>query len=154
MNSRAFACIICIASFLLPGLLQAQGPSASLVSPGTSAVDMKGVRHYSKDYPRQHPPWLDDEIRAIPPSYPYADRAKHHEGVGWFRLILNSKTGNVTNVTVMKSTGFPTLDNAAMSAFRLWRWKAGKWKEIQVPVIFQMRSGPPQLPPGAVPLSR
>jgi TonB family protein len=70
--------------------------------------------------------------------------------MGIFRLTLDLKTGAVTRVTIVKSTGFLTLDRAAMAAFRRWRWKPGKWKEIDMPIRFSLSSSRPRLPPGAV----
>ena len=72
---------------------------------GTSAVDTKGVRHRSVDYPRERPPWLYDMIKAIAPGYPDRDRILRHQGEGLFRLMLDPKTGSVIKVAVIKSTG-------------------------------------------------
>jgi TonB family protein len=60
-----------------------------------------------------------------------------------FQLKLDLKTGLVTKVTVINSTGFPALDTSAVTALRQWRWKAGKWKEIEFAVAF----GGSPLPP-------
>jgi hypothetical protein len=70
-------------------------------------------------------------------------------GTGLYRQYIDLKTGAVTNVAVVKSTGVATLDNSAMAAFGKWRYKPGKWKEIDLPVTFTMMSRPPRLPPGA-----
>ena len=117
-----------------------------------SAVDAKGVRHKAQDYPRNHPPWMDDRVEAIAPSYPYEDRLHHHEGVGLFQLMLDVRTGYVTKVMIVKSTGFKTLDESAAAAFRRWRWRPGRWKEIDMHVDFTMGALP--LAPGAAPLPR
>ena len=53
-----------------------------------------------------------------------------------FQLKLNLKTGYVTNVTVVRSAGFAELDTSAVAALRQWRWKPGKWKEIEMAVAF------------------
>jgi hypothetical protein len=39
-------------------------------------------------------------------------------------------------VTVVRSTGFAELDTSAVAALRQWRWKPGKWKEIEMAVEF------------------
>lgn len=119
---------------------------------GTSAVDANGVRHQAVDYPRERPPWLYDTVKAVAPSYPDRDRILRHEGDGLFQLMLDLKTGSVTKVTVIKSTGFQTLDTSVIASLRQWRWKAGKWKEIDIPVGFtigSVRRPPwvPRLPP-------
>jgi TonB family protein len=110
---------------------------------------MRGVRHSSKDYPKGSPPWLGDLISGVAPEYSYSDRAAHHQGRGFFLLSVDLKTGAVANIRVAQSTGFKTLDDSAMSAFRRWRWKPGKWKEVDIPVTFEIRRSAP-LPPGAV----
>jgi TonB family protein len=118
-------------------------------NPDTSAVDAKGVRHYREDYPQHHAPWmLDDTIRAFGPDYPRSDRMRYHQGIGLFRLTLDLKTGAVSRVTILRSTGFSTLDSCAVAAFRHSLWKPGKWREINIPVTFQMSSGPRPLKPG------
>jgi TonB family protein len=101
----------------------------------SAAIDAKGVAHLSTEY-GEHPPWMDDVIHSVTPDYPYSSRAQRNEGTGQFRLILDLKTGAVTNVMVIRSTGFPGLDRSAIAAFRQWRWKPGRWKEIGLPYTF------------------
>jgi TonB family protein len=148
------ALVIALALVIPSSVLNAQVRSAYLSPVGTSAMDIKGVRHHGNDYPRKHPPWMDDQVQAFAPDYPYVDRALHHEGTGLFRLTLDINTGSVSQARLLKSTGFRTLDNCAIASLRRWRWKAGKWKEIDMPVTFKMGLGPPKLPAGATPLPR
>ena len=103
---------------------------------GQSAIDASGVQHSAKSYPGQRPPWDDDRVKTVPPEYSFWDRMKRHVGSGRFRLHLDLKTGAVTKVDTLQSTGFASLDKSAISAFRQCRWKPGKWKEIEVPVTF------------------
>jgi len=119
-----------------------------------SAVDANGVHHDGKDYPHgQHLPWLDDIIQAYSPHYPVGDRVQRNQGPGVYRLTLDLNTGSVTDVTVLKSTGIGSLDGCALSAFRRWRWKPGKWKQIDIPVLFQISRHAPKFP-GATPLPK
>jgi TonB family protein len=126
-------------------------PSEAFLTQGqpTSAIDAKGIRHSAPS--ETAAPWLNDRIKAIAPEYSYADRAQRHVGTGQFHLVLDLNTGVVTRITVIKSTGFPTLDTSAVAALRQWRWKPGRWKEIDLPVAFILRQtyAPP---PGSVPL--
>jgi TonB family protein len=102
-----------------------------------SAVDVNGKRHLPTPGSRVNP-WISDIVSFPRPEYPYADRAKWNQGEGIFRLTLDTKTGSVTKVAVIKSTGFGSLDSAALTALRKARWKPGKWKEVDMPVNFTM----------------
>jgi TonB family protein len=70
--------------------------------------------------------------------------------------MLDVNTGLVTKVDLLKSTGYRNLDDSAAQALRYWRWKPGKWKEIDMPVEFTLQGVPSTkaLPPGTVPISR
>jgi TonB family protein len=103
-----------------------------------SAIDAKGVKHEAASYPGSRPPWALDQVNAVGPEYPYADRSQRHEGRGVFQLMLDLKSGAVVKVAVIKSTGFVTLDRSAAAALRQWRWPPGKWKEITMPITFTM----------------
>jgi TonB family protein len=122
-------------------------------APVGSAVDARGVRHPASEYRGKVPPWVSDIARSIGPEYPDRDRRLYNQGTGLFRLTLDLKTGAVLNVAVVRSTGTSSLDRSALVGLRQWRWKPGKWKEIEFPITFRMSEGPPRLPPGAVPLS-
>lgn len=121
---------------------------------GGSAVTMGGKTIVAE---RGHrPPWQDDCVRAAAPEYSTAERRQRHEGRGVFHLSLDRSTGGVTKVEVVKSTGFSGLDQSAIQAFRKWRWKPGKWKEIEIPFTFFIAKPLPSIPTGAttVPFSR
>jgi TonB family protein len=102
----------------------------------SSAMDAKGGRHQASEYPKEHVPWIQDEVKTVKPDYPYTERAHRIGGFGLYRVTLDLKTGLVTKVTVIQSTGVPILDDSAMKALRQWLWKPGKWKEINVPIAF------------------
>jgi len=115
-----------------------------------SAVDARGVRHLASEYHGKIPPWIADISHWIGPEYSDRDRRLYNQGVGVFRQTLDLKTGVVLNVTVVRSTGTSTLDRSVLVALRQWRWKPGKWKEIETSVTYRMSEGPPRLPPGAI----
>src|SRR5882724_790359 len=151
MNSRAFFVGIALFVSVIPtGFGQAR--SAYLQSGSGAAVDSKGVRYLGEKFPGRLTPWMLDRVRSVAPDYPYRERALRHEGVGYFQLILDLKTGSVTKVGVRRSTGFTTLDTCAAAALRQWRWKPGKWKVIETPVRFVLSYSEPRLAPGSVPL--
>jgi TonB family protein len=116
----------------------------------TAAVDAKGVWHQASEYHGRTPPWISDLAESIGPEYSPRDRLSRNQGSGLFRLKLDLRTGTVTNIAVIKAIGITTLDQSALAALRQWRWKPGKWKEVDIPITFGMSSGPPILPPGAV----
>src|SRR6266436_821495 len=130
MHSRHIALSVLLGSLACFGTLHAQ----QLVA---SAVDIKGQRHLgSRDFLGLHEPWIADCIVYGHPKYSYEDRLRRHQGDGLFRITLDPRSGLVTQVTVIKSTGFASLDNSAVAAIRKWRWKPGKWKEIDISVRF------------------
>ena len=66
-----------------------------------------------------------------------------HPGRGIIRLTVDLKTGVATKATVIKSTGFRTLDSCAVASVQRWTWKPGKWKEIDLPIIFHIGKNMP-----------
>jgi len=89
-------------AFVSADLLNAQGGSyAYQESKGGTAVDVKGLRHTAREYPGQHAPWnFADRIAAAAPQYPFEDRARHHQGSGFFRIVIDPKTGAVTEYPI------------------------------------------------------
>jgi outer membrane biosynthesis protein TonB len=101
--------------------------------PGTAAIDAKGVFHKADEYPGKHPPWVDDQLKAVAATYPYADRAAWIEGVGRYRLLLDLQAGTVTDIRVIKSAGSKTLDytaakSASPMALETWKMEGNRDK--------------------------
>lgn len=119
-------------------------------APSAGAVDARGVRHVESEYHGKTPPWALDITHWIGPEYSDRDRRLYNQGSGLFRLTLDLKTGAVVNITIVRSTGTGSLDRSSVVALRQWRWRPGKWKEVDIPVNFHMSTGPPRLPPGAI----
>src|SRR6266480_1343114 len=103
----------------------------------SAAVDAHGVRYRGSDYP-DGGMWMNDAVYRAAPQYSVSERAQRHFGSGLLRLTLDLKTGTVTKVQILQTTGFAALDQSAIEAFRQWRWKPGKWKQIDVPITFTM----------------
>jgi TonB family protein len=76
------------------------------------------------------------------PSYPYLARYERLDGEGHFRLRIDPATGNVSAVDVVKTTTHKILDDAAVTAFRKWHFKAHTIKEVEVPVTFRYNQKP------------
>src|ERR1043166_9358903 len=79
-------------------------------------------------------------VNAPRPNYPYEARARHLQGSGIAILTVDPATGNVTNVVMRASTGVPSLDDAAISTFRHWRFKPGVVTKVRVPINFVLSS--------------
>ena len=72
------------------------------------------------------------------PVYPYEARRQKITGSGVAMMTVDPVSGNVTDVMMQESTGSPVLDNAAVSAFRRWRFKAGTGPRVRSPITFTL----------------
>jgi len=66
------------------------------------------------------------------PGYPRPLRARHLTGSGRYRLHVD-KSGKVTSVEVLRSSGHQELDAEAVKAFSRWRAKPGESCELDMP---------------------
>jgi periplasmic protein TonB len=72
------------------------------------------------------------------PEYPLAARKRHWTGAGLFACNIRSD-GTVASVDILRSTGHQMLDQAAITAFRQWRFQpADKLKVVRIPMNFWM----------------
>lgn len=77
--------------------------------------------------------------RRVDPVYPAASRRAGEEGTGVFRVLV-AANGRPLEVTVLRSSGFPRLDEAAVTAIKKWAFspamQAGQavesWTRVQV----------------------
>ena len=72
------------------------------------------------------------------PAYPYEARAHHITGSGVCVVTVDTASGNVSSAEMAQSLGAPMLDNAAVSAFRNWRFKPGTVSKVRIPITFTM----------------
>ena len=77
-------------------------------------------------------------IYAPRPEYPYEARRQRTTGSGLVILMIDSRTGSVTNARMAQSTGSVVLDNSAVSALRRWRFKSGTAAKVQVPITYTL----------------
>jgi TonB family protein len=75
-------------------------------------------------------------INAPRPEYPYEARRQRIRGDGIVAMTINPITGNVSDVSMSKSTGSSFLDNAALTGFRRWRFKPGTVSSVTCPITF------------------
>jgi protein TonB len=78
------------------------------------------------------------------PVYPPFARARGQEGVVLLRAIVDREGRIEDGVTVVQSS--PTFDDAAVAAFRRWRFQPGRDESgtavrviLEVPIRFQLR---------------
>lgn len=86
-------------------------------------------------------PWSSAKALALHaprPEYPYEARRQKIRGDGVVAMTIDPVTGNVSSVSMSKSTGNPFLDNAALSAFRRWRFKPGTVSSVSCPITFTL----------------
>ena len=72
------------------------------------------------------------------PQYPYEARSRHVTGSGVCVVEVDPGSGSVTSASMSQSLGNPILDNAAVSAFRQWRFKPGSVSKVKIPITFTM----------------
>jgi protein TonB len=77
-------------------------------------------------------------LSAPRPEYPYEARRQRITGTGIVAMTVDPVNGNVSGVSMTKSTGSPFLDNAALTAFRRWRFKPGTISSVTCPVTFTL----------------
>jgi TonB family protein len=61
---------------------------------------------------------------------------KYYTGTGFALLEVDPRTGIVTSARMSESTGWGALDNAALDAFRQWRFTPGTVSAVRIPVTF------------------
>lgn len=72
------------------------------------------------------------------PVYPYEARRQRITGSGIAMMTVDPASGNVFDVVMQESTGSPVLDNAAIAAFRRWRFKPGTGSRVRSPITFTL----------------
>ena len=77
-------------------------------------------------------------VSAPRPEYPYEARRMRATGSGVCVMTVDTSSGAVTSAVMAQSTGNPILDNAALSAFRRWRFKPGTVSKVRTPITFTM----------------
>src|SRR5262249_49413455 len=107
----------------LPPLLE----SADTWAPELSAADRAEIKKWTISRPQ--------------PVYPTIALQKRIQGRGMFRLNV-ANDGRVNSFQIVKSTGSKTLDDAAETALRQWRFKPGTLTgKVNVPIDFSLSHG-------------
>jgi periplasmic protein TonB len=74
--------------------------------------------------------------QTVDPKYPREARDRGLTGRGVAEVKVDPRTGYVTSAWMLKSTGHRILDNAAVEAFRHWRFRPRTVTAVEVPVQF------------------
>ncbi|MDP9004014.1 MAG: TonB family protein [Verrucomicrobiota bacterium] len=77
-------------------------------------------------------------LSAPRPEYPYEARRSRITGSGVAAISVDVASGSVSNVVMEASTGSPVLDNAAVTAFRRWRFQPGTVSRLRTPITFTL----------------
>jgi protein TonB len=85
-------------------------------------------------------------IYAPKPEYPFQARKQYWEGVGLYVMNINRETGLVTSVEITQSSGHKILDQAAVDAFRRWRFEPGLIRRAKCPVTWSAPVRPTTFP--------
>ncbi len=83
------------------------------------------------------PPWGADIIRLVNPRYPTSLRAKHPVATGFFRVVLDVRTGGVRQVVVEQSSGYSAIDASIIAALQQWKLRPNRWREFEVHVTLR-----------------
>src|SRR5437899_2032247 len=75
-------------------------------------------------------------IYAPPPAYPLAARRNRLTGSGVALLEVDKRTGYVTSGRMLQSMEHKVLDDAALDAFRRWRFRPGTVSLIRIPIKY------------------
>ncbi len=77
-------------------------------------------------------------LYAPAPSFPAGQSLPGQSGTGRFLLTFDER-GNVTNIQIVKSTGNPYFDQAAVKTLRQWKSAPSQGWQATVPVTFRRR---------------
>lgn len=92
-----------------------------------------------------------DILYKVGPRYPREMMRSGIGGTGRYRMLVDVKTGKVTSVAILKSSGSDELDREAFFTLRRWRFRPGKITKVDLPITWQA-SGTVYWPPGARPM--
>ena len=114
--------------------------AAATKEPVYLGIDVKGVRHESKES-AGNGPWMRDLKHFRMPTPMPGARWDWYQGVGIFRLRIDPTSGSTKDVTILRSTGHTMFDRGAVLALKVWSWKPGTWSQVDIPIAFRRGGG-------------
>jgi TonB family protein len=82
---------------------------------------------------------LPEAIYSPKPVYSPEWAKRGLSGKGVVLVTIDPKTGNVSGVRMLQSTGSSELDGAALQAYSKWRFKPGSVPQVKMPITFAAR---------------
>jgi protein TonB len=85
-----------------------------------------------------------DDLHNEPPEYPEESRAAREQGLVMLRVAV-TENGDAASVSILRSSGYFRLDQAARRTVQHWKFRAGMAggipirSEIDVPVYFKLQ---------------
>jgi len=116
----------------------ASGASLCLVSSMRLFVWIATTLAFSIGVFAQMPSPSASPLRINSPRPKYLNKwaAQGITGKGIFEATVDSNTGRVTSVRILKSTGHKVLDDSALEAFSKWMFKPGTASPVKIPIEF------------------
>jgi TonB family protein len=75
-------------------------------------------------------------LKMVKPERSREAERRNLTGRGYFLMKVDVKTGLVTSVIVLKSTGHRELDASAIEALKQWRFNKGTVRQVSIPISF------------------
>jgi len=126
-----------------PGTSQAAAETPAEIPPSTPAVEQgQGGDGSIPDYGT--PGTTIDETKLMEafgnhkPDYPWMARLRRQQGTVILRAFVK-KDGNIDQVMVDKSSGFPLLDQEAQRSYTRWRYQPGLTGWVLKPFKFSLK---------------
>jgi len=121
----------------------APAPAPTQPAPAVSSASPTNNPAESDQKPTSLPSLNADYLNNPPPSYPAQSRELGEQGKVLLRVLVNAN-GDVEQVNLRKSSGYPRLDQAAQDSVKQWRFVPAKRGDqavtawVVVPISFSL----------------
>jgi len=115
-------------------------------APGRERAEISEPGDNGKQTPVNQPLFIEARplyLKNPPPDYPSTARRRHQQGVVLLEVLV-SEQGRATAIEIFTSSGYESLDNAALTAVRQWLFEPARQGEqrvamrVRVPVRFAL----------------
>ncbi len=129
----------------MPAAPAAAAPSAAASSPAPAAASPASSGAGDNSRPASTTParWQAAYLHNPPPEYPWQARQRNQQGVVWLSVEVLA-SGQSGQVSVLRSSGVPSLDQAALRAVSRWRFvparqgQAAVDSRVEIPIRFRL----------------